>query len=58
MLRMSEERMDGEANLLAGVDGTRGRCRPRTKWLDGVRKVLVDRGMTIQKTERCVQDRK
>ena len=38
------------------VDGIIGRGRPRTSWLDGVRKVLSENGMTIQQAERCVQD--
>ena len=40
----------------AEVDGTRGRGRPRTRWLDGMRKVLSEKGMTIQHADRCLQD--
>ena len=57
MERMSEERLVKRI-YRAGVDGMRGRGRPRTRWHDGVRKVIGERGMTIQQAERCVQDRK
>ena len=55
--RMSEEGIVKRINR-AGVDGKRGRDRPRTRWHDGVREVLGERGMTIQQAERCLQDRK
>ena len=40
------------------MDGTRRRDRPRTRWLDGVIKVLGERGMTIQQAKVCMKDRK
>ena len=52
-----KERMSGDIlvkRIYGGVDGTGGRGRPRTRWLDGVRKVLGERGMTIQHVGRYV----
>ena len=56
MERMSEERLV-KRFYIAGLDGIRGRGRPRNRW-HGVRKVFGERGMTIQQAETCVQDRK
>ena len=50
--------MDGKKReiqiLRAEVVGIRGRGRPRTKWVDGVRMVLCDKDINIQQTERCL----
>ena len=36
------------------MDRKCGRGRPRTRWLDGVRKVLGEKDMTVIYAERCV----
>ena len=42
----------------ARVDGAEGRGNSRIRWLDGVRKVLFEKGMSIQLVERCIQEKK
>ena len=54
---MSEERLVKRI-YRAEMEGARGRCRPRTRWGNGARKVVGERGVTIMKAERRVQDRK
>ena len=53
MEKMSEKGLVNRIHR-AGVDGTRGRGRARTGLLNGVRKVLGERCMTIQQAERCM----
>ena len=55
MEKMSEERLVKRIYIAEG-ERTRGSGRPRTRWRDGVRRVLGDKGMTIQQAERYVQD--
>ena len=50
MEKMSEERLGKRINR-AGVDGTRGRGRPRARCHVGVIKVLGEKLMTIQQAE-------
>ena len=41
----------------SGVEGRRGRGRPNRVWIDGVRKVLNDRGLTLEEAKMNVYDR-
>ena len=54
--RVSEERL---SNRIYGVgeDGTRGRGRPRTRWLEGAGEMLNDKGLAVQQAKTCMQER-
>ena len=39
------------------VNGIRGIDGQRPRWFDGVRKVLNEKGVTIQQAGKCMQDR-
>ena len=56
MDRMSEERL---VKRISRAEENRaiGRGRSRTRWRNGVRKVLGEKDMTIQHAERCVKYR-
>ena len=41
----------------AGVEGNRGRGRPKRRWRDGIGDVLSQRGIDIQEGERRAKDR-
>ena len=44
--------------LMAEVSGFRVRGRPKFAWMDGVKVVLGNRGMTVKTARQCVKDRK
>ena len=44
--------------LIAEVSGGRERGRPRLGWMDGVKVVLDNRGMTVEAARQCALDRK
>ena len=39
--------------LMASVSGGRVRGRPRLGWMDGVKVVLGNRGMTVEAARQC-----
>ena len=41
----------------SGVQGRRGRGRPNSVWMDGVRKALNDIGLTLEQAKMTVHDR-
>ena len=55
--RMDEYRM-GRRVLMAEVSGGRVRRRPRLGWMDDVKVVLGNRGMTVKAARQCAKDRK
>ena len=55
--RMDDSRMARRA-LVAEVSGGRVRGRPRLGWMDGVKVVLGNRGMTVEAARKCAKDRK
>ena len=55
--RMDQYRMARRV-LVAEVSGVRVRGRPRLGWMDGVKVVLGNRGMTVEAARQCVNDRK
>ena len=55
--RMDDYRM-AKRVLTAEVSGGRVRGRPRLGWLDGVKVVLCNRGMTVEAARQCAKDRK
>ena len=56
MERMENDRMTKRI-YIAEVEGNRGRGRPRRRWKDSVRDVLVQRGINMQEGERRASDR-
>ena len=44
--------------LIGNLSGGRLRGRPRLGWMDGVKVVLGDRGMTVKAARHCTKDRK
>ena len=44
--------------LVADVSGRRVRGRPRLGWMDGVKVVLGNRGMTVEAARQGAKDRK
>ena len=40
-----------------GVDGRRGRGRPYMGWMEGVKKPLRNRGLTLEQAREDVHDR-
>ena len=54
--RMDEYRM-ARRILMAEVSGGRVRGRPRLGWMDGVKVVLGNRGMTVEAAGQCAKDR-
>ena len=57
MERMDEERMVKRV-MNADVEGNRGRGRPRLGWMDGVRKALRARDMTVEQGRQSAVDRR
>ena len=55
--RMYQYRMARRV-LLAEVSGGRVLGRPRFGWMDGVKVVLVNKGMTVEAALQCEKDRK
>ena len=55
--RMDENRVARKV-LMAEVSGGRVRGRPRLGWMDGVKVVLGNRGMTVEAARQCAKDRK
>ena len=55
--RMDEYRMARRV-LMAGVSAGRVRGKPRLGWMDGVKVVLGNRGMTVEGAQQCAKDRK
>ena len=55
------ERMEGDRLTkriyISKVDGNRGRGRPKRRWRESVRDVLLQRGVDIQEGERRARDR-
>ena len=43
--------------MMAEVSGGRVRGRPRFGWMEGVKVVLSNRGMTMEAARRCARDR-
>ena len=43
--------------LMAEVSGGRVLGRPRLSWMDGVKKALGNRGMTVAAERQCAKDR-
>ena len=56
-VRMDEYRMARRV-LMAEVNGGRARGRPRLDWMDGVKVVLGNIGMTVEAARQCTKDRK
>ena len=54
---MDEYRMARRV-LMAEVSGGRVRGRQRLSWMDGVKVVLGNRGMTVEAAQQCAKDRK
>ena len=54
--RMDEYRMARRV-LMAEVSGWRVRGRPRLGWVDSVKVVLGNRGMTVEAARQCAKDR-
>ena len=56
------ERMDeysmARRVLMTEVSGGPVRWRPRVGWMDGVKVVLGNRGMTVKAARQCSKDRK
>ena len=44
--------------LMSEVSGGRVRGRPRFGWMDGVKVVSGNRGMTVEAARQCTKDRK
>ena len=44
--------------LMAEVSGGRAQGRPKLGWMDGVEVALGTRGMTVEDTRQCTNDRK
>ena len=55
--RMDEHRI-ARRMLMAEVSGGRVRVRLRLGWMDGVKVVLGNRGMTAEAAPQCAKDRK
>ena len=55
--RMDEYRM-ARRMLMAEVSGGRVRGRQRLGWMDGVKVALGNRGMTVEASRQCADDRK
>ena len=55
--RMEEHRM-ARWVLMAGVSRGRVRGKPRLGWMDSVKVVLGNRGMTVEAARQCAKDRK
>ena len=53
--RMDEYRMARRV-LMAEVSGGRVRARPRLGWMDGVKVVLGNRGMTVEAALQCAKE--
>ena len=55
------ERMGGERLTkrvyTSEVRGTRGRGRPRLRWIDGVKSACHDRGLTLEMAKEVCRDR-
>ena len=54
--RMDEYRMARRV-LMAEVSGGLVRSRPRLDWMDDVKVVLGNRGMTVEAARQCAKDR-
>ena len=54
--RMDDYRMARRV-LIAEVSGGRVQGRPRLGWMDGVKVVLSNRGMTVEAARQCAKDR-
>ena len=52
---MNEYRI-GRRVLMAKVSGGRVQGRPRLGWMDGVKVVLGNRGMTVEAANQCAKD--
>ena len=55
--RMNEYRMARRVLISEGSEG-RVQGRPRLGWMDGVKVVLGNRGMTVEVARQCAKDRK
>ena len=55
--RMNEYRMARRV-LMADVSGGQVQGRPRLGWMDGVKVVLGNRGMTVEAARQCAKDLK
>merc|ERR1712121_171135 len=56
MERMDEERI-AKRVMKSEVEGNRGRGRPNLGWMDGVRRALRERGMSVEQGKQDVWDR-
>ena len=57
MERMDEGRL-AKRVMNADVEGRRPRGRPKFRWVDGVRKALRGRGMTLEQGRQNAVDRR
>ena len=56
MERMDEERQTKKV-WRAGVSGVRPRGRPRTRWMNGVKRALGARGLSVEQGRESATDR-
>ena len=56
MVRMENERLTKEV-WKARVSGRQMRGRPKFGWMDGVKRGLRDRGMSVEEAKECARDR-
>ena len=40
--------------MISNVEGNRCRGRPRVRWINGVRMVLGERGMSVEQETKCI----
>ena len=57
MERMDDGRL-AKRVMNSEVDGNRGRGRPRLGWIDGVRRALRERGMSVEQGKQNAWDRR
>lgn len=56
MERMEDEHLVKKV-MKARVDGRGMRGRPRFGWMDGVRRALNERGVSVEEAKECARDR-
>ena len=54
--RMGSDRLTKRV-YMSEVDGTRGRGRPRLRWIDGVKSACNERGLTLEMAKEVCRDR-
>ena len=57
MVRIDEQRMTRRVLVPETLEDICTRCRPRFRWLEGVKAALNSREMTVGAAQKCARDR-